>query len=298
MVVDPKEITEGSSGPGITQDEARELTSAIQSGLSTVFELVERAWRMEAWRALGYGNWSDYCRAEFGERLPISAEKRNRVINALTIAGMSERAIEAAIDVSRETVRRELAVADTNVSPQPTEPEPEVVIEYDEAELDKLRQVDEILQTVSLPKGRAKDLLAAISRSTKRIRAGEGPTTADQVQSAKHELADARGKTIAAKADRAARLKRLGETAERLNEEVMEALGIDWLEDEYEARQVRQIHKSASSYLSLLKSQVTRSKMCLNRSAVGNTPTRNPQFDVRLDNGLDDVFDDSKVEAA
>jgi HTH domain len=159
--------------------EARQLTSQIQSGLATVFELLGRIYVYELWRYLDYENWSAYCRAEFAERLPVSKMKRHKIIGALTEAGMSGREIEAALQVSRETVRRDLAAlaaADTNVSGpclQCNQPPPVLVTEYEDEEADRLRQVAELILTINLPKGTAKARLDAISAAVKRIKAGE-----------------------------------------------------------------------------------------------------------------------------
>jgi hypothetical protein len=158
-----------------SQYAARQLTSEIQSGLATVWESLERVWVYELWRFLGYENWSDYCRSEFAMKLPIPKEKRHTVINALTVVGMSTREIAAAVDVSRETVRRTLKQADTFVSGpclQCNQPPPVLVTEYSYEEADKLRQVAEILLTVNLPKNTDKARLATIKASVKRIESG------------------------------------------------------------------------------------------------------------------------------
>lgn len=95
------------------------------------------------WIALGYGSWVELCEAEFrGAMIGLPRGERQDAVAELTDAGMSTRAIGAALGVSDETARRDQqAVRATNVAPeQPTpvtgldgktytRPEPREVVE-------------------------------------------------------------------------------------------------------------------------------------------------------------------------
>lgn len=72
------------------------------------------------WLALGYGTWAELCEAEFhGAMVGLPRGERRETVAELTEAGMSTRAIGAALGVSDMTVRRDTAGA-TNVAPAPT----------------------------------------------------------------------------------------------------------------------------------------------------------------------------------
>lgn len=65
---------------------------------------------------MGYDSWAEWCDYELdGFKLPAT-ERREAVVE-LADAGMSNRAIADALNVSRETVNRDVASPDTNVSP-------------------------------------------------------------------------------------------------------------------------------------------------------------------------------------
>lgn len=71
------------------------------------------------WLALGYGSWSELCEAEFrGAMLTLPRGERQEVVAELTDAGMSTRAIGAALGVGDATVRRDQAGA-SNGAPAP-----------------------------------------------------------------------------------------------------------------------------------------------------------------------------------
>lgn len=110
-----------------TAEEAREVTDRIRTGMESVYHLIRSAYRGRAWAALGYGSWDEYVTREFGNlHLRPPLEERQQVMVSLREVGMSTRAIASATQLSRETVRRELAEAaasgDTNVSPAESTP--------------------------------------------------------------------------------------------------------------------------------------------------------------------------------
>lgn len=87
--------------------DARRLTRQIAERLSVVWGDVVEAYRRRADRALGYGSWDEYCRAEFGTlRLRLPAEERAVAVQSLRAEGLSTRAIAAATGASKDTVNR------------------------------------------------------------------------------------------------------------------------------------------------------------------------------------------------
>jgi hypothetical protein len=94
----------------LTADEARDLTNKIRQNVALTWVCVEKAYRGQAWTALGYESWDDYCDAEFdGARLRLPREDRREVISSLRDAGLSIRAIAATGIASKQTVERDLA---------------------------------------------------------------------------------------------------------------------------------------------------------------------------------------------
>ncbi len=49
----------------LTKDEAEQLTAKIKSYAGVICQLVKEAHDKQAWRAMGYGTWAAYCKAEF-----------------------------------------------------------------------------------------------------------------------------------------------------------------------------------------------------------------------------------------
>lgn len=95
--------------------QARATASQIRQGIHTYLStlaLIDRAWREGHWRVLGYASWETYVDGEFGEeRLKLPAEHRRKAVEELRLAGMSNRAIAAAVGSDERTVRRDLAGA-------------------------------------------------------------------------------------------------------------------------------------------------------------------------------------------
>jgi hypothetical protein len=97
-------------------DEARSLTDKIKAHVSELLPLIKEAFERRADVALGYANWLDYCDTELrGLRLPV--ERRREAVTELREAGMSTRAIGAALGVSKDTVQRELSQVETVAQP-------------------------------------------------------------------------------------------------------------------------------------------------------------------------------------
>ena len=92
----------------LTADEARSLTGEIRGHLYRLVPLVKRAYYGRADQALGYASWQEYCAAEIGGvRIPLA--DRPAKVAELRSAGMSTRAIGAALGVSKGTVDNDLA---------------------------------------------------------------------------------------------------------------------------------------------------------------------------------------------
>lgn len=129
----------------MTTEEASSVTTqivvkldAIADNYQSVMPLIRDAITRRAHAALGYLSPGAYVADRFGSALSrLGAELRRQVVRELSEAGLSTRAIAPVLEVSRETVRRELASGDTHVSP---EPDPVVT-----AELDLIEDDDEAL---------------------------------------------------------------------------------------------------------------------------------------------------------
>lgn len=94
----------------MTPKEAREVTIRIATAMGVTWELIVDAYERRAWAALGHPTWDAYTDAEFGHlRVKLPRENRQEVVASMREAGLSIRAIAAAIDVDAKTVRNDLA---------------------------------------------------------------------------------------------------------------------------------------------------------------------------------------------
>lgn len=109
----------------LTFTEAKELTSRIRQTGSVLWAQIVKAYQGRAWVVLGYPSWDEYCDAEFdGARLRLPREERTMVVASLSDAGLSTRAIGAAIGVHKDTVRNDLAGGEK--SPPHPDPDDEI----------------------------------------------------------------------------------------------------------------------------------------------------------------------------
>jgi hypothetical protein len=94
----------------LTRAEARALTDRIKAAANPAWDLLGLAYRVGAWRALGYRTWRAYCDNEFAtSALRVPRALRPAAVLRLAAEGMSTRAIAAAIGVGRTTVARTLS---------------------------------------------------------------------------------------------------------------------------------------------------------------------------------------------
>lgn len=95
-----------------TAEEARARAERIRSGMRVLAEWqqdVIAAYAKDDWRTLGYASWDAYLDGEFGEhRVKLPREQRREIVASMSAAGMSTRAIGAAVGTSHMTVQREL----------------------------------------------------------------------------------------------------------------------------------------------------------------------------------------------
>ena len=106
---------------GLNSVEARRITDQIRIGLEGSWQLIVEAFLGRAWLALGYSNWDDYVRREFGNLvLAVPREGRDEIIVSMREAGMSLRAIAPAVGVSKTTAQR--VIANATPKGEPTVP--------------------------------------------------------------------------------------------------------------------------------------------------------------------------------
>lgn len=113
----------------LSEVEARRLTERIKATLDTTARGLDRlaaqvaeAYERRADLALGYGSWSEYAGAEFGEETRgLSAPIRRQLVGYLSAEGMSTRAIAPAVGVSVGQAHADIhsGVQQLNTSPAP-----------------------------------------------------------------------------------------------------------------------------------------------------------------------------------
>jgi hypothetical protein len=96
-----------------TLQQARDLTDRIKAGVTNLLPLIKEAFERRVDRLMGYDSWTAYCDVELrGIRLPI--EDRRAHVAELREAGMSTRAIGAALGENQSTVVRDLKATDAD----------------------------------------------------------------------------------------------------------------------------------------------------------------------------------------
>ncbi|MEU6587007.1 hypothetical protein [Nocardia sp. NPDC046763] len=105
---------------GMTSVTARELTEQIKASAEDLWQLIAQAYLDRVWEVLSYSSWDEYCAKEFGScRLQLPREDRQEVVASMREIGMSQRAIAAAIGLSKGTVQNDLAASGQFCPPEP-----------------------------------------------------------------------------------------------------------------------------------------------------------------------------------
>lgn len=110
---------QGDPGQAIaqaTKEEAEARRVRIRIVMTKFYEqwvpLITKAYVHRDWTALGYApgesGWEDYCRDNYHPDVLLPREQRRQMIEGLHFAGMSQRAIGAAVGISQRTVARSL----------------------------------------------------------------------------------------------------------------------------------------------------------------------------------------------
>lgn len=96
----------------MTLEQAQSVTESIRRSLTVAHDLLVLAWQQRAWVPLGYDGWDAYVATEFADlALRPPREDQAQTIASMRAAGMSDRAISAATDLSRGTVQNRLREA-------------------------------------------------------------------------------------------------------------------------------------------------------------------------------------------
>lgn len=114
-----------------TTEEARARAERIRSGMRVLAEWqtdVIAAYAARDWETLGYETWDAYLDGEYGEhRVRLPRDQRREIVAGMSTAGMSTRAIGAAIGVHHDTVNSDVQATVGN----PTDGESRTVLSLD-----------------------------------------------------------------------------------------------------------------------------------------------------------------------
>ncbi len=109
--------------PEFTHHEALAWLDDMRHSLDVVRERVIVGWRRRVWISLGYATWQAMCDAEFtGAMIRLPRADRPAFVRELRGAGMSSRAIAAALGVSQDTAARDARTGERNRSPDTPPP--------------------------------------------------------------------------------------------------------------------------------------------------------------------------------
>jgi hypothetical protein len=97
------------------QREANERAEKIRGGLQQTGVLFAKAVTEQDWRTLHYESIGDWAVSEFGHDR-FSVDRRKEVVDLLTKAGLTTRAIAAATGANQSTIVRDQAAGDANAS--------------------------------------------------------------------------------------------------------------------------------------------------------------------------------------
>jgi len=91
----------------LTCDEARALTDILKAKFDEIAPLILRAYLGQAFKALGYSTWEQYCNGELGGGITLPLDARRAVVAELTREGMTTRPIASALGTTQSTVTRD-----------------------------------------------------------------------------------------------------------------------------------------------------------------------------------------------
>lgn len=101
----------------VAQKRAERIRGGMQSFIATRKEIAT-AYAERDWFTLGYASFEAYVESEFSEaRLRLSPDERREAVAELRRAGMSTRAIGAALGVSKDTAARDLSTVSDETVP-------------------------------------------------------------------------------------------------------------------------------------------------------------------------------------
>lgn len=111
----------------LSVDDARRLTERIRltahsarESIEKLHQLVDAAKAGNAHLALGYQSWTAYLSEVLGEEpLRLARHQRQELVGYLAGEGMSTRAIAPIVGVSQDTVVKDIARGERNLSPEP-----------------------------------------------------------------------------------------------------------------------------------------------------------------------------------
>lgn len=122
----------------MTPAQAREWAQRMRTSVGDLVALYLDGWTRRADLALGYSSWEAMCRAEFREHgdalLVLPRGKRKEAVGQMSKAGMSTRAIGAALGVSKSQVAADLGEVSSSGHVPPEEntpPAPDNVVGLD-----------------------------------------------------------------------------------------------------------------------------------------------------------------------
>lgn len=107
-----------ASAPVATLDVAQKRAERIRAGLESYTRMrqdIADAYASRDWIALNYGSWFAYLEGEYGDELKrLTRDERPGAVADLREQGLSQRAIGAALGVSKRTVETDLAQVATS----------------------------------------------------------------------------------------------------------------------------------------------------------------------------------------
>lgn len=171
---------------------ARSRASRIRDGIHNYLATlgdIARAWEDGDWQHLKYESWDAYVDGEFGEeRLRLPKEYRQKAVQELRLAGMSQRAIAKAVNEPRHVVRGDL---------EGGRPRPTNVDQHESPELPQVTTAEVAANTSSEP---AESVGGAVEAASGAAHLESSENKPPLVEAIKQRLTDVQAKVDADKA--------------------------------------------------------------------------------------------------